>query len=68
MFINISASGEYRDVISGLNSRMALKFSPSGVVKIFVSIYAINYNYKQENKTRWLAIDVNGQLIRFVVV
>lgn len=32
------ASESYRDVISELNSRMALKFSPSGVVEFFLSI------------------------------
>jgi len=43
MFINISASGEYRDVVSGLNNNMALKFSPLGVERIYVDIKSINY-------------------------
>jgi hypothetical protein len=33
-----SASGEYRDVISGLNNKMALKFSPLGVEKNYLIV------------------------------
>jgi hypothetical protein len=55
LFNSRSASGEYRGVDSGLNNKVALKFSPLGVVEIFLSIYAINFNHCQENKIKQLA-------------
>jgi hypothetical protein len=37
-----SASGEYRDVISGLNNKMALKFSPLGVDENYLLKLPVN--------------------------
>ena len=55
LFYQQSASGEYRGVDLGLNNKVALKFSPFGVVLIYIDIYAINFSLSQENDTLLLA-------------